>query len=84
MAITGVAPAKNKIDDIVADVTMDNWEKQQALDRVRKYLNGKLKDVEALIAATPASAVNVPKSYVLCDKDGKAFAKFEDGVIKAL
>lgn len=84
MAITGVAPAKNKIDDIVADVAMDNWEKQQALEKVKKHLFQKIKDIEALILANPASSLNVPKSYVLCDKDGKAFAKFEDGLIKPL
>jgi hypothetical protein len=83
MAISGVAPARNRIDDIVNDVTMDNWEKKEALDRVKRYLSNKQKDIDALIAASPASPVNVPKAYLLY-VDGKPFAKFEDGAIVPL
>jgi hypothetical protein len=83
MAITGVAQAKNKIDDIVNDAVMDNFEKEVALKRVKKHLNESIDAVQALILANPPSATNVPKVYELC-KDGKVFALSEDGVIKAL
>lgn len=83
MAINGVPQARNRIDDIVNDVTMDNWEKREALDRVKKYLSGKQKDIQDLIEAAPASDVNLPKAYLLY-VDGKPFARFEDGVIKPL
>jgi hypothetical protein len=83
MAITGVAQAKNRIDEIVNDVVMDNFEKQEALRRIKKYLNTNLDALLALILANPPSATNVPKVYELC-KDGKVFAVSEDGVIKPL
>jgi len=84
MANPGLPAIKNKIDDVVNDVATDLTTKTDTLRKAKKYLLGKIAGVEALLAANPPSATNVPTTYQLCDMRGKVFALFEDGVVKPL